>query len=129
MAIKLVPLSCPNCGASIDVPVDQDFCYCSYCGTKIAINDDSIKKIYINTTTVNRTVDEASIAEAKRRTMVTKALIGFFALIALTCIVLGILSMFGNDDAGHMLWSIVIILCWAGMFWFVGKANKDNNGK
>ncbi len=128
MAIKLVPLSCPNCGASIDVPVDQDFCYCSYCGTKIAINDDSIKKIYVNTTTVNRTVDEASIAETKRKTMVTKALIGFFVLIALICIALGILSMLGNADAGMMLLLLVAILCNAGMFWFGGR-DRDNNGK
>lgn len=120
MAIKLVPLSCPNCGATIDVPVDQDFCFCSYCGTKIAINDDSIKKIIINTTTVNHTIDEASIAETKRRTIITKALIGLFVLVVLICIILLTLSIIGNENASNMLNYVVFIIALFGILWFRG---------
>ena len=47
----------------MDVPVDKDMCYCVACGTKILINDDSIRTININ----QRVTDEARIAEAQAK--------------------------------------------------------------
>lgn len=32
-------MKCPNCGAQMDVHPDKDFQFCSYCGTKIRIQD------------------------------------------------------------------------------------------
>lgn len=63
MAITLVPMVCPQCGAQIDVPVEKDECFCMYCGTKILINNDNVKNININ----QHIVDEARIEEAKRK--------------------------------------------------------------
>ena len=66
MAVKLVPMTCPNCKASIEVDTTKDFCFCTYCGTKIFINDDSTKTININTNINHQYIerDEARIKEA-----------------------------------------------------------------
>ena len=48
MAIRIIPIVCPKCNASIQIDTTRDFCYCSYCGTKIYVDDDSIKTININ---------------------------------------------------------------------------------
>ena len=63
MAITLVPMVCPQCHATIDAPVDKDSCFCTYCGTKILINNDSVKTININ----QHITDEARIEEAKTK--------------------------------------------------------------
>ena len=31
----LTVLKCPSCGADVDISENRDFCFCSYCGTKI----------------------------------------------------------------------------------------------
>lgn len=48
MAIKIIPIVCPKCNASIQIDTTRDFCYCTYCGTKLYVDDDSIKTITIN---------------------------------------------------------------------------------
>ena len=44
--MKVYQLLCPACGASIEIEKDQDSCFCSYCGTKVLIDDD-IQRIEI----------------------------------------------------------------------------------
>ncbi len=68
MPIKFVPMICPQCGSQMDVPVDKDMCFCAACGTKILINDDSIKTININ----QRVTDDARIAEAQAKAKVAQ---------------------------------------------------------
>ena len=46
--IKMVPLTCPKCNASIDVKEGMTSCYCTYCGTKISIGDNSTFTINVN---------------------------------------------------------------------------------
>lgn len=48
MAVKLVPMTCPNCKATIEIDTTKDFCFCTYCGTKILVNDDSTRTVNIN---------------------------------------------------------------------------------
>jgi len=48
--VKMVPLQCPNCHASIEVKEGSKFCYCTYCGTKILLDDDSVHTENINIT-------------------------------------------------------------------------------
>ncbi len=52
--VKMVPLICPKCGASIDVKEGMTSCFCTYCGTKISIGDDSTVTININHTTTDQ---------------------------------------------------------------------------
>ncbi len=37
--VQMIPLKCPKCGADLDVKEGTKTCYCSYCGTKIIVDD------------------------------------------------------------------------------------------
>ena len=42
MAIHLISLKCPDCGATFDIEGgDREFAYCKYCGAKILIHNDA----------------------------------------------------------------------------------------
>jgi DNA-directed RNA polymerase subunit RPC12/RpoP len=53
MSYKLISVKCPECGASLDVEPERKQLYCSYCGSKILIDNDH-EYIY-------RHIDEAEI--------------------------------------------------------------------
>lgn len=57
MAIQFIAVKCPACGADISVESGREFSFCTYCGTKIMINNDN-EHIY-------RNIDEARIKEAE----------------------------------------------------------------
>lgn len=57
MAINLISIKCPGCGADLSVEDNREFSSCSYCGTKVKINNDN-EYIY-------RTIDEAGIKQAE----------------------------------------------------------------
>lgn len=57
--MKLISLTCPNCNANLDdIDPSRPFCYCQYCGTKIALDDGTIRK-------ETRIYDEAKIKETE----------------------------------------------------------------
>ena len=58
MPIKLIPLTCPSCGAQLEVPADKEDFYCGYCGTRVHA-DDGTTKISIDQTVTIR--DEAAL--------------------------------------------------------------------
>ena len=57
MAIKFVSVKCPECGATLDVEEGRKQLFCSYCGTKVMIDNDN-EYIY-------RHIDEAGIKQAE----------------------------------------------------------------
>lgn len=40
MAIKIIPIECPKCNATLNIEADREFAFCSYCGAKVFIHDD-----------------------------------------------------------------------------------------
>lgn len=52
--MKTVSLKCQDCGASLDVDEKREFCFCTFCGSKIMIEKEEI---------VHRIVDEARLKE------------------------------------------------------------------
>ena len=57
--MKLISLTCPNCNANLDdIDSCRPFCYCQYCGTKIALDDGTIRK-------ETHIYDEAKIKETE----------------------------------------------------------------
>ncbi len=58
--MKLVTLSCPKCGASLEIKDDRKQVFCEYCGAKIVLDDDSVN-------ITHRYVDEARLKEAEVR--------------------------------------------------------------
>lgn len=61
MAIKFVSIKCPECGAALDVEEGRKQIFCSYCGTKVMIENDN-EYIY-------RHIDEASIKQTEAEAM------------------------------------------------------------
>lgn len=61
MAIKFVSIKCPECGATLDIEEGRKQIFCSYCGTKVMIDNDN-EYIY-------RHIDEASIKKTEAETM------------------------------------------------------------
>lgn len=62
MAIKFVSIKCPECGASLDVEEGRQQIFCSYCGTKVMVQNDN-EYIY-------RHIDEAGIKQAETDRMI-----------------------------------------------------------
>lgn len=40
--MSIVALICPQCGGEISIDNERDFGFCSYCGTKIVLNNDEV---------------------------------------------------------------------------------------
>lgn len=57
MSISFIKLECPACGASLSVEEGRKQVFCSYCGTKILVNDENEY--------VFRHVDEADLKRAE----------------------------------------------------------------
>ena len=53
-------ITCPNCGAELELDSERTQAFCTYCGNKLYIEDDSIK-------ITNRIIDEARLKEAEVR--------------------------------------------------------------
>lgn len=62
MAISFVSVKCPACGAALSVDSERELSFCSYCGSKIMMNNDN-EYIY-------RNIDEARIKEAETERMI-----------------------------------------------------------
>ena len=58
--MKLINLRCKNCGAELQLDAEKKQAFCSYCGTRLLLDDESIN-------ITNRFVDEARVKEAEVR--------------------------------------------------------------
>lgn len=102
--MKLIPVVCPRCNAEIQIKPETKTCFCTYCGTQIIIEDESVTHIY-------KKIDEARIREADvRETIELKKLemeekkrrgrekiIGAVTVLAALVIVMLLVKMFHTD--------------------------------
>lgn len=58
--MKLITLNCSNCGAQLELDADRKQAFCTYCGAKLLLDDESIH-------ITNRIIDEARLKEAEIR--------------------------------------------------------------
>ena len=58
--MRLIKMTCPNCGAELELDAERTQAFCTYCGNKLYIEDGSIK-------ITNRIIDEARLKEAEVR--------------------------------------------------------------
>ena len=61
MAVEMISLSCPNCGANLQVASDRESFFCEYCGQKIYVSDSNHQKY------TYRKIDDARIREAEAK--------------------------------------------------------------
>lgn len=60
--MKIYQLKCPACGGTIEVETNRDSCYCSYCGTKVYVNDETFRAEITKNANYNKIyIDEAKI--------------------------------------------------------------------
>lgn len=57
MAIDIISIKCPECGASLDIEADRDQAFCTYCGAKVRIVNEN-EYVY-------RRIDEAGVKKAE----------------------------------------------------------------
>lgn len=62
MAIKLISIRCPECGASLDIEEGRKQVFCSYCGAKILVQNENEY--------VLRYVDDAELKQTEADLMV-----------------------------------------------------------
>ena len=57
--IKFIKLKCPNCYANLEVDKSFRQCFCTYCGTRILIDNSNERTV--------RVIDEADLAREENR--------------------------------------------------------------
>ena len=62
--MKLITLKCPECGATLQFDLDRKECFCTYCGSKILL-DEEIQKQDIRFE--KRIIDEAAVEQEKKK--------------------------------------------------------------
>ena len=119
----VINLKCPSCGAELQLNADREVMYCSYCGSKILLKQDSVEHIY-------RTVDEVALKEIelqkyiiegkkKAKEVRKKNLKKITKILILTLVLSIILSMVFEQIFKDEV-AIVILLRFCGLFAFLG---------
>lgn len=131
MAISLMPVKCPQCGADLSVESDRAFLFCAYCGAKIIINNDN-EHIY-------RTIDEAGIKQAETDRMIKlrqldmeeksnfsrKTLIVAWLAATAILIFIGIIGYtIGNEGMEMCMLFAMLVGMWGGVGLFAGDKKK-----
>lgn len=68
MAIKFIPIKCPECDADLDIEEGRKVMFCSYCGRKIVMVDENEFKYNVT----HRHVDVAKIREVEEKAEIKK---------------------------------------------------------
>lgn len=134
MAIKFVSIKCPECGAPLDVEEGRQQIFCSYCGSKIMIQNDNeyiyrhIDEAQIKQAEVDRTVQlkKMEFLERKRvaaeKSKKTKVLLSvILAVIAVFFIGIG----FAGENLGLTMPGL--ICCYILMFMWMDNKDKDDD--
>ncbi len=131
MAINLISIKCPGCGADLSVEDNREFSFCSYCGTKVKINNDN-EHIY-------RTIDEAGIKQAETDRIVKlrqlemeeksnisrKTGIILWITITIILLIVGIIGMtIDNEGLGMCMMLAMCVGMLGYIFLFLGKNKK-----
>lgn len=78
--MRLIPTKCPNCGAAIEIDVDNDKYMCKYCRQTFV--DADFKRTYNVNENINRTIDESKIEKEKTlRIMVISCVVMIIAML------------------------------------------------
>ncbi len=134
---NLISMKCPSCGADLQIESGRKECFCTYCGTKVMVdNGEQTFNVNINQNinqTINSThheVNEAEIIRAKTEQFVAKKDRSFKWSIGKLCLISWIamftlmaLNMEGPEIfyyifvyAGKWMFLICVILSIAALF-------------
>lgn len=131
MAVKFISIKCPECGAKLDVEEGRKEFFCTYCGTKIIMQNDN-EYIY-------RKIDEAKIkraeadekVELKKLELLEKQRIAdekakqikiFFTVILAT---IAIVFIWLGDSGNFAFTMPGLVCCYILMAMWLGKNDKE----
>ena len=123
--MNIQSLKCPECGATLDIKPDMEFCFCMYCGCKIHISDEYKRTYrYINDAEVKRAETEHIVRlkelelEEKDRANKKFLVIVWLVSTAVLC-VLGIIGW--TIDVESLGMCLLLAMCvglWGGVALF-----------
>ena len=131
MAITMIPIKCPECGADLSVENTREYLFCSYCGAKVLLNNEN-EHIY-------RTIDEAEIKQAETDRIIKlrqleieekdndsrKVLIIVWLAATAILLFVGIIGMIADSEGMGMCLLIAMnVGLWGGMGLF-GSKKRD----
>lgn len=133
MSVSFVPVQCPNCGANLSVESYREYAFCSYCGTKVMINNDNVH--------IYRTYDEAALRQAETDRMVRlrelelkekeanrKRLFMLLPYaVALAFILVGAIISIFDSTTGEIAWGGGILIAMYSFLFQMIKKNKDKD--
>jgi len=119
--MKLISLTCPNCNANLDdIDSSRPFCYCQYCGTKIALDDGTIRKethIYdeakIKETESSERVKMREMDIEREHSKQMNAILKYVLIFAAVLFVVGIvLAAFDVEIGGDIIFFEILAGAW-----------------
>jgi hypothetical protein len=132
--MKLISLTCPNCNANLDdIDSSRPFCYCQYCGTKIALDDGTIRKethIYdeakIKETESSERVKMREMDVEREHSKQMSEILKYVLIFAAVLFVVGIvLAAFDVEIGWYIILFEVVAVLWAFEF-IATRKNKKN---
>ena len=138
MAVKLIPVKCPECGATLNIEENRTQAFCSYCGAKVLIhNDNEFTYRHIDVADLERAETERTVKlkemelveKSQHNQEKTKKIVG---IAALSMLVFGVFMVafghiFGGSDSTRFtlpgLYSILGGMI-VGLF-FMPRGNED----
>lgn len=130
--MKLISLTCPNCNANLDdIDSSRPFCYCQYCGTKIVLDDGTIRKethIYdeakIKETESSERVKMREMDVEREHSKQMNEILKYVLIFAAVLFVVGIvLAAFDVEIGWYIILFEVVAVLWAFEF-IVTRKNK-----
>lgn len=144
MAVKLIPVKCPECGAMLNIEENRTQAFCSYCGAKVLIhNENEFTYRHVDVADLERAETERAVQFKKmelaekgqhekekiRKQKIKYALI-FFASGSFLMILGYILGdMTGNPDSGLYSISMVGLFLILAAIYVGISLLPDNNKK
>ena len=134
MAIKFISIKCPECGATLDIEEGRRQIFCSYCGTRVMVQNDNeyiyhhIDEAQIKQAEVNQEVQlrrmeiiERKLAAAEKSRKAKVILTIILAIFAVAFIGLG----FGGENFGLAMPGLVC--CYILMFMWMNNKDKEDD--
>ncbi len=101
--IKMISCKCPECGASLEVDENRTYTFCSYCGTKILLQNDNvhvyreineaeIKRVEASERFGNRLIDH----EEKKISLKIKLIVAYAVFCMILCAASFLMNKYGT---------------------------------
>lgn len=112
--MKMYQLKCPACGGTIEIEKNRDCCFCSYCGTKVYVDDEThrveitkninCRKTYTDEATIRKIesderIQEQKIVAAREKRKIKRWSALGTVLIMLACVIGLFVSFNGAKEA------------------------------